>query len=79
MKHQLGKITPHVTAKALREAEKLLIKTWLIFSRLVSLDWPEAGTVGREDFVDQKQVAMTLVAVLKFRVGDDNSPFTRVI
>src|ERR1700733_12866220 len=40
MKHQLGKITAHVTAKALREAERLLIR-------------PE-GTEGRPMYVEVK-------------------------
>jgi hypothetical protein len=38
MKHQLGKITAHVTAKALREAEKQLIRPEVTDGRPVYVD-----------------------------------------
>ncbi len=56
----------------------MFVKTRLRFARGIRVGGPEAGAVGREGFVDEKQL-IAIEAEFEFRVGDNNAALGGVI
>src|SRR5262245_32621999 len=53
--------------------DELLVVGWRIAPRFVLIDGPETRAVGREDFVDEDQLAAREPAPFELGVGDDDA------
>src|SRR6267143_5160567 len=60
-------------------AQRLLVEARLAASCLIAVGRPEARRVGRQDLVDDDQLAVPRRAEFEFRVRDDDAARLRVI
>lgn len=59
-------------------ANELLVERGRAAPRLPAVDQPETGRIGREDLVDQDQLAILVEAELELGVIDDDAAFAGV-
>src|ERR1700704_2587491 len=60
-------------------AQRLFVETRLAAARLIAVGRPEARGVGRQDFVDDDQLALGSGAEFELGVGDDDAALRGVI
>src|SRR5581483_2074260 len=54
-------------------AQRLLVEARLHATQLIVLNGPEAQTVGSQDFVDQRDAALTVASELELNIRNDDS------
>src|SRR6266540_5094940 len=60
-------------------AQRLLVETGLATARLVRVSGPEARGIGRQDLVDDHQLALRRRPKFELGIGDDNAALRRII